>query len=82
LAIFNHFRMALVTLYGLTNSFFTLIFITPYRDHVYDNLIYPIAKALRLKVIKPRRTSTTWVSNTKRVERIMTVARCSAVLSV
>jgi hypothetical protein len=80
-AIFNHFRMTLITLYGFASSIFTLIFIAPYREHLYDNLIYPIGKALGIKRLKPRKISTAWVTNTKKIQKITTIANVNVVVS-
>jgi hypothetical protein len=81
----NHFRMALVSLYGLCNSVFTVIFVAPYRTFTYNEFIFPVifplAKLLHLKSWQPRRKSITWVSGTRRDVRIMTVAKNSVFLS-
>lgn len=76
-SLFNNVRMTMVSLFGSANCLFTIVFISPYRIHTYNCIIYPIVypitKVLRLKSWEPRRKSITFVSGTKRVDRIMTV---------
>lgn len=63
-----------ITFYGFSNSLLTLLFVAPFRIHLYNTFIYPVLYILCPRHMAPRRRSmVTYFSSTHQNRRLTLV---------